>query len=266
MEWGVEMDPVIQFEDVSYIYPSRKFSLKNISFEVQQGEIFAVTGTNGAGKTTLLRLMVGLLMPNDGEIHVLKLKVEKKNLPQIRTKVGYVFQNPEDQLFAPTIYEDVAFGPRNLGRPEEQVDKVVKEWLELVGLEEYADHSPYELSFGQKKRAAIAGVFAMNPELLLLDEPFANLDLPSTIALMRLLTQIVIGKNVTLIFSSHDCNLIENWSDNMLVLNRGHNIFFGNSRIGLQKGTIKKILGDPEELKKVYRKHKPTSLEFIQTQ
>lgn len=256
------MDPIIQFEDVSFIYPSGKFNLKNISFEVQKGEIFTITGTNGAGKTTLLRLIVGLLIPSDGEIHVLNLKVEKKNIPQIRNKVGFVFQNPEDQLFAPTIYEDVAFGPRNLGWPEEQVDKVVKEWLELVGLEKYADYSPYELSFGQKKRAALAGVFAMNPKLLLLDEPFANLDLPSTIALMRLLTQIVMDKNVTLIFTSHDYNLIENWSDNMLVLNGGHNIYFGNARIGLQKETIKRILGDPEELKKVSQKPRQSSLEF----
>jgi len=256
------MDPVIQFEDVSFIYPSGKFNLKNISFEVQKGEIFTITGTNGAGKTTLLRLIVGLLTPSDGEIRVLNLKVEKKNIPQIRTKVGFVFQNPEDQLFAPTIYEDVAFGPRNLGWPEEQVDKVVKEWLELVGLEEYADHSPYELSFGQKKRAALAGVFAMNPKLLLLDEPFANLDLPSTIAFMRLLTQIVMDKNVTLIFTSHDYSLIESWSDNMLVLNGGHNIYFGNARIGLQKEMIIKILGDPKELKEVSKRPRSSFMEF----
>jgi len=256
------MDRVIQFEKVSFIYPSSRFGLKNLAFEVQRGEIFVVTGTNGAGKTTLLRLIVGLLTPYEGEIRVLDMNVTKKALPQIRAKVGFVFQNPDEQLFAPTIYEDVAFGPRNLGWPEEQVDEAVKKWLEIVGLQNYGDYSPYELSFGQKKRAALAGVFAMNPEILLLDEPFANLDLPATIALIRLIDSIVADKNVTVVFSSHDCALVENWSDHMLVLNGGRSIFFGDSRIGFQKEVIKRILGDPEELKKVSRKPRPSLLEF----
>lgn len=243
------MDSVIQFENVSYLYPTGRFSITNLSFNVQKGEMFAVTGTNGAGKTTLLRMIVGLLTPQEGHVRILGMDLVKKNLPHIRTKVGFVFQNPDEQLFAPTIYEDVAFGPRNLGWPEEQVDEVVNKWLEIVGLQDHGDHSPYELSFGQKKRAALAGVFAMNPEILLLDEPFAYLDFPSTLALIRLINRIVVDQHVTVVFSSHDYPLVENWSSNMLALNGGRTIYFGDSTIGFQKDEIKKILGDPEELK-----------------
>lgn len=245
------MDSVIQFDKVSYVYPTGRFSVQDISFDVQKGEIFAFTGINGAGKTTLLRLIVGLLTPQKGNVRILDMDLVKANLPQIRTKVGFVFQNPDEQLFATTIYEDIAFGPRNLGWSDEQVDEAVKKWLDIVSLPDFSDYSPYELSYGQKKRAALAGVFAMNPEIILLDEPFAYLDLPSTLALIRLINRIVAEQNVTVIFSSHDYDLVKNWSTNMLALNGGQKIFFGPSKAGFKTESIKKILGDPDDFKKL---------------
>jgi len=250
------VDPVVQFDKVSYVYPTGRFSLQDISFEVHKGEIFAFTGTNGAGKTTLLRLIVGLLTPQKGNVRILDMDLVKNNFPQIRTKVGFVFQNPDEQLFAATIYEDVAFGPRNLGWSDEQVDEAVNKWLGIMGLPDYGDYSPYELSYGQKKRAALAGVFTMNPEIILLDEPFAYLDLPSTFALIRLINRIVAEQNVTVIFSSHDYDLVKNWSTNMLALNGGRKIFLGKSKTGFKTEKIKEILGDPDEFKNIAWKPK----------
>jgi len=166
--------------------------------------------------------------------------------------VGFVFQNPDNQVFATTVYEDVAFGPRNLGLPENEVEEIVHDALEKMGMEEWKEYSPFNLSFGQKKRVAIAGVLAMNPKMLVFDEPFANLDLPSTIALIKLLNEITQEKELAILFASHD-QRFHKWSENLLVLNRGKMIFCGPTKDGLQDKRVIETLGKLSELDEILK-------------
>ena len=221
--------------------------MKDISFSIPQGTKFAIAGPNGAGKTTLLKMIVGLNTPIKGEVLVFDKVVNKENLDEIRREVGFVFQNPDNQVFATTVYEDVAFGPRNLGLPENEVEEIVQDALRKMGMEEWKEYSPFNLSFGQKKRVAIAGVLAMNPQMLIFDEPFANLDLPSTIALIRLLNEISQERELAILFASHD-QRFHKWSENLLVLNRGKMIFCGSTTEGMQNQIVKGVLGDPSKL------------------
>ncbi|MGQ4871296.1 MAG: heparinase II/III family protein, partial [Candidatus Thorarchaeota archaeon] len=170
------MDAAIIVRNVNFSYEG--FSLRDVSLTLAQGEQKALVGLNGSGKTTLMRLILGLLAPESGEIRVLGLPVTEDNLWRIRQQTGYLFQNPADQLFAPTVWEDVAFGPRNQGLDEDEIQARVKWALDLVGMTEYRSHPVNELSHGQAKRVALAGLIAMRPKILLLDEPFTGLDFP----------------------------------------------------------------------------------------
>ena len=248
---------IINLRDISFSYSQDKLVLDHLSFQLHRGDRIGLVGPNGSGKTTLLHIIIGLLRPSSGRVELFGKPANKeKDFRAARKRIGLLFQDADDQLFSPTVLEDVAFGPRNLGWSEEQVDAAVKYWLKIVGLPDISDYSPYELSFGQKKRAALAGVFVMNPKVVLLDEPFAYLDLPSTITLIQLLTQIVEDNNVTVVFSSHDYSLVEKWADRMIVLNGGYSIFCGDSRIGFQDEALTQILGDPAELDNLSRKPK----------
>ncbi|WP_287584556.1 ABC transporter ATP-binding protein [Candidatus Borrarchaeum sp.] len=239
----------VEFKDVSFQYQhgSKGFLMEDISFSVPQGTKFAIAGPNGAGKTTLLKMIVGLNTPIKGEVRVFDKIVNKENFDEIRREVGFVFQNPDNQVFATTCFEDVAFGPRNLGLPENEVEEIVYDALRKMGMEEWKDYSPFNLSFGQKKRVAIAGVLAMDPKMLIFDEPYANLDLPTTIALIKLLNEITQEKELAILFASHD-QRFHKWSENLLVLNRGKMIFCGPTVEGLQNEIVKEALGDPSEL------------------
>jgi cobalt/nickel transport system ATP-binding protein len=239
----------VEFKDVSFQYQhgSKGFLMEDISFLIPQGTKFAIAGPNGAGKTTLLKMIVGLNTPIKGEVRVFGKVVSKENLDEIRREVGFVFQNPDNQVFATTVYEDVAFGPRNLGLSENNVEEIVYDALRKMGMEEWNNYSPFNLSFGQKKRVAIAGVLAMHPKMLIFDEPFANLDLPTTIALIKLLNEITQEKELAILFASHDQRFHE-WSENLLVLNRGKMIFCGPTDEGIRNQLVKEALGDPSEL------------------
>jgi len=245
----------VVFKDVSFQYQhgTKGFLMENISFSIPEGTKFAIAGPNGAGKTTLLKMIVGLNTPVAGEVRVFDKVVSKKTMEAIRREVGFVFQNPDNQVFATTVYEDVAFGPRNLGVPENEVKEIVHDALRKMGMEEWKEYSPFNLSFGQKKRVAIAGVLAMNPNMLIFDEPFANLDLPTTIALIKLLNEISREKELTILFASHD-QRFHKWSENLLVLNRGKMIFCGSTSEGMQKQMVKEALGDLSELSEVLGK------------
>jgi cobalt/nickel transport system ATP-binding protein len=166
---------VIEIRHLSYHYPDGTPALRDVDLEVYQHESVAILGPNGAGKSTLLYHLNGILM-GDGEVTILGLRVEKKNLKEIRRRVGLVFQSPEDQLFCPTVYDDVAFGPLNMGLDEESVRHRVEKALEMVGLKGFEGRSAHHLSEGEKKRVALATVLSMDSEILAFDEPTDNLD------------------------------------------------------------------------------------------
>ncbi|MDE5851254.1 MAG: energy-coupling factor ABC transporter ATP-binding protein, partial [Alistipes sp.] len=189
----------------------------DISFELRHGEKAAVVGVNGAGKSTLLLHTDGLLLPTSGRIVVGDVPITKRTLPVIRRTVGYVFQQPDDQLFMPTVGEDVAFGPANMGLDEAEIDRRVVEALTAVGAESLRDRSPAHLSGGQKKRVAIATVLAMGPSVLVMDEPTAALD-PQA---QRQLIDLIRGFSHTTLIATHDMALVRELCTRVLVLHQG---------------------------------------------
>lgn len=236
-------------ENLNFEYNSN-FSLNDLSLTVNENSIYALTGNNGSGKTTFLRLLVGLLKPKSGTVKIFNeiLTRDKKQLWRLRQKIGFLFQNPDDQLFAPTIEEDVGFGVRNLGLEEIEVQERVEWALKAVKLTEYVKFSPYDLSWGQKKRAALAGLLVMKPKLLILDEPFANLDFKSIYNHLRILETLRKEDKMTILFTTHNLFFIEHWADKMLVLNDGKAIFEGSPDDGLNNTKIKQLLGSYNEL------------------
>ncbi len=172
------MEPVIELKDICFQYPNSKEGLKDISVEIPKGKKVAILGLNGAGKSTLFLTLCGVLKPNSGAYFLggNPFRFSKKERQQIGRTVGYVFQDPEIQLFAPTVYDDVAFGLRNMGMNAEEVKREVEKYLTFLNIAHLKNNAPHELSYGQKKMVAIAGVLAMNPQVLIFDEPFAWLD------------------------------------------------------------------------------------------
>ena len=212
--------------------PDEQLALDNINFQIYDGEIVGIVGHTGSGKSTLLQHLNGLLKPDLGTIQIGKVQITDPGVPmrEIRRRVGLVFQYPEYQLFEETVAEDVAFGPRNLGLSEEEVKSRVQEALELVGLdwETVKDRSPFELSGGQKRRAAIAGVLAMKPQVLILDEPTAGLDPGAHRDILAMIRQVHrLQSNIT-IFVSHNMADVAQLSDRILVMSGGKLILNGS--------------------------------------
>jgi len=193
------METVIDIRDLHFSYPDGTPALSGVSLQVRVGESVALFGPNGSGKTTLLLHLNGLLR-GAGQVTICGLAVEKRNLGAIRQKVGLVFQEADDQLFMPTVREDVAFGPLNLGLPPEEVERAVAGALEKTGLQGMEGRAPYHLSAGEKRRVALAGVLAMSPQILVLDEPTTSLDPPGRAAFMRLLDSLP----QTRVIATHD--------------------------------------------------------------
>ncbi|MDI6744574.1 MAG: ABC transporter ATP-binding protein [Thermodesulfovibrionales bacterium] len=208
---------IIESSDVCFSYPDGTEVLKGITFRILHGESVGLIGANGAGKTTLLMNLNGQLLPAKGVISIGNIPLDKKTRQEIRKKVGFVFQNPDDQLFMPTVYEDVAFGPFNLGLSSEMVDERVKNALETVGCLHLCNRPPHRLSEGQKAAVAIAAVMATNPDILLMDEPASNLDPRSRRQLINLLK----GFYHTKIIASHDMDLILEVCERCIVIKDG---------------------------------------------
>jgi cobalt/nickel transport system ATP-binding protein len=169
------LSEVINIKNLSFKYHDGSEALKNVCLNISENGKIAFVGGNGAGKSTLLLHLNGILK-GEGELKVFDLELNKKNLIEIRKKIGLLFEDPDDQLFCPTVFEDIAFGPLNLGLPEDEIMRRVKESLSKVGLEGFENRSPHHLSYGEKKRIALATLFSMNPQILALDEPTSNLD------------------------------------------------------------------------------------------
>ena len=224
---------------------------------MEENIICALTGNNGSGKTTLLRLIVGLLKPASGMVKIFKniLTRDKQKLWEIRQSIGFLFQNPDDQLFAPTIEEDISFGARNLKLREDEVKQRVEWALKAVDLYEFKNYSPFNLSWGQKKRAALAGLLVMKPKLLILDEPFANLDFKSIYNNLKILEKLRRENKITIFFTAHNLFFVENWAEKMLVLDEGKMIFEGAPREGLMNSNINELLGSYNDVLSLIKKN-----------
>lgn len=205
------------FQNVSYSYDGKIEALKDVSFKVGENEKIALLGLNGSGKSTLMQLMNGLLKPTSGKVTVNGHDTNSKGVREVRKIVGLVFQDPDDQLFMPTVREDVAFGPLNMGLSKEEVEIRVNEALEATHTKEFARKSPYELSGGQKKAVSIATVLSMEPQLLVMDEPTSGLDYEA----MENLISIVKKLDTTLIISTHDIEVARRLCGRAIVLRQG---------------------------------------------
>ena len=211
------MSKYLKINNLSYTYPDGHKALKDINFSIDQGESICVLGPNGAGKTTLILHLNGILGNLTGEIEVDGLKYTPENIGEIRKTVGVVFQDPDDQLFMPTVLEDVMFGPKNFGYTNEEAEKNAVEALKMVGMDDSQDRAPHHLSFGQKRKVAIATVLASKPKLLVLDEPASNLDPASR----RDLIEILINLEISIILVTHDLPMALEICERSLILNEG---------------------------------------------
>ena len=211
------MAPALEVRGLAYSYPDGHQALRRVDLTVAPGERIALLGPNGAGKTTLILHLNGILQASSGEVRVGGLPVAKGNLKEIRRRVGVVFQDPDDQLFMPTVRDDVAFGPANLGLGGEALAQRIHDALTAVGMTDAADRPPHHLSFGQRRRVAVATVLAMDPQILVLDEPTSNLD-P---AARRDLADILDALPVTAIIATHDLPYALELCPRTVVLNDG---------------------------------------------
>ena len=210
----------LEISDLAYAYPDGNQALYGVNLSINQGERVALLGPNGAGKTTLVLHLNGIIPTMQGQVRVAGELVDSKNaesIKSVRHKVGIVFQDPDDQLFMPTVGQDVAFGPYNAGLRGIELDKAVKEALELVGMSEFIDRPPHHLSFGQRRRVAVATVLAMKPEILVMDEPSSNLD-P---AARRELAEIITSLDVTLLMVTHDLPFAHELCQRAVILSAG---------------------------------------------
>ncbi len=201
---------------------------------------------------------MGLLKPLSGTIKIFdkELTRNKQTLWEIRQTIGFLFQNPDDQLFAPTIEEDVGFGARNLKLDEDEVKKRVEWALKAVDLIQFKDFSPFNLSWGQKKRACLAGLLVMKPKLLILDEPFANLDFRAIYNHLNILEKLRKEEKMTILFTSHNLFFVEKWAERMLVLDNGKAIYEGDNKIGLTNSKVKQLLGSYNEIEDLIKNEK----------
>lgn len=212
-----ENQSVVEFKHISFSYENREPVLKDVTLKINHGETIGIVGANGAGKSTLMKLITGLLMPTEGQVMVDGLAVISKNLKSIRKKVGYTFQDPDNQLFMPSVYEDVAFTARQEGKSEEDIKVIVMNALAEVGAEMLVDKASYKMSGGQKRVVTLATVIASEPDLLILDEPSVGLDPWSRRRLIRLLED----RSETKIIATHDMDMTLELCDRIIVLYDG---------------------------------------------
>lgn len=227
-------ESIVSVEDVKFSYPAGVSALKGVSLEIKKGEKVAILGPNGSGKSTLILLIAGLLNPTKGQIKVFGQPTTSKDFPKLRSRIGLVFQDPDDQLFTPTVREDVEYGPKNLGLPAKVISERCDHILEDIGISHLKDRPPHRLSFGEKKKVSLATALILRPELLILDEPTANLDLLSRRALIDLLNELN-AEGTTIVISTHDVEALPELADRVIVVSHG-------SLLG--RGEMHKVLQD----------------------
>ena len=233
---------LVETRDLSYIYPGGVKGLDAVNFIAGRNSRIAVIGANGAGKSTLFKHFNGILRPSSGTVLIHGEPVTDQNIREVRKFVGLVFQNADDQIFSPTVEQDVAFGPMNLGLDEETVSHRVDEALSMVGIEHLRDRVPHHLSGGEKKRVAIAGVIAMEPQVLVLDEPTAGLDPRGVKDLIGVINTLARRYGITVIFSTHDVSLVPEVADQLYVMDRGRVV---------ARGTVAEVFADQDLLTSV---------------
>lgn len=224
----------ISVKNLTYTYPDGTKALEDVSLEVYEGERIAIVGPNGAGKTTFLLHLNGILRGSDGQVEVFGKSVDKVKREEIIKEVGIVFQDPDDQLFMPTLFDDLAFGPINMGLKEGEVRERVEKTILSLGLTGYENRCPHHLSGGEKKKAALAAVMSMEPRILVLDEPTANLDPKSRAELIKIVKDLNEQEGITVIMATHDVNAVPALADRVFVLNK---------RV-IAEGTVQEIFSD----------------------
>ncbi len=231
------MSTLLRCENLSFTYgkgtPFEKDAVKDVSLEIRKGEVIGVIGHTGSGKSTLMQMLNGLIKPTSGGVFLegTDINADKSNLRSVRFRVGLVFQYPENQLFEETVRKDISFGPKNMGLPEDAIAERVKRAAEFAGLKsELLDRSPFDLSGGEKRRAAIAGVIAMDPEILILDEPTAGLDPMGRDVLLSQIEAYHNARNNTVLLVSHSMEDIASIADRVLVMNKGECVMFDTTQ------------------------------------
>lgn len=224
----------ITVESLGYEYEDGHVALRDVNLRIKEGERVALVGPNGAGKSTLMHILSGLFLPSEGKASIMGVALTKKEAAAARRNIGLLFQDPDDQIFMPTVREDVAFGPINLAVPKQEVERRVEEAMRLTAIEGYRDRAPHHLSLGEKKRVAMAGLLAMSPSILLLDEPTANLDPQSR----RELVNILEGRKETMVIATHDMSAAFHLAHRVVVL----------KNTVLYDGGIPGLLRDPKTL------------------
>jgi cobalt/nickel transport system ATP-binding protein len=218
---------LIEITDISFAYPDGHQALHRLSLSIAAGERVAVMGPNGAGKSTLFQMLNGLLQPSAGKVVVDGLPVVRENLRTVRRKVGMVFQDSDDQLFNNTVYREVAYGLANMRVPQEELDATVKWALDVVDMRDFIDKTPFNLSGGEKKRIALASVLSMKPQILVLDEPTSALDPNTGNKLVDLLTRLNRDLGITLVFATHDVDIVPLLADRVVLMEQGSIQFTG---------------------------------------
>ncbi|MFW9799131.1 MAG: energy-coupling factor ABC transporter ATP-binding protein [Candidatus Thorarchaeota archaeon] len=219
------------------------FRMEDINLQLHVGEQKAIVGLNGSGKTTLFKLIVGLLEPHSGDVFVFDRRLTRENLWEVRQDVGFLFQNPNDQLFAPTVWEDVAFGPTNLGLSDEEVTKRVEWALDTVKMTDFIDRPVNQMSHGQAKRVALAGIVAMRPSILILDEPFSGLDFEMVSGIVEIIRDLR-QEGLSIMYTTHNRFFLENWADSVAVIDDGRILFDGPVGEALSTRSVVERMGD----------------------
>lgn len=236
----IGVKPAIKVTNLRYLYPDKTLGLNDVTFEIAEGELVCFIGTNGSGKTTFLLNLMGILV-GEGEIEILGRRMEKKNHREIWSQMGLLFQNPDDLLFSLSVQDDVTFGPLNMGWPREKVLQASSNALRQVGLDGFQDRSPHRLSFGEKKKVGLACILAMEPRILLLDEPTAGLDPRSSTEFIDLLDDLH-NQGKTILVATHDLHLVYEVAQRVIVL--------GENKKIVAQGDPRHLLRDSELLLK----------------